>query len=733
MINTWFFDDILSILKNHRYVVVTDVNGEGEYLLRFLPPEIPVLHVSDDVSELESRYLAETKYSKDKVVFYSKKKAQDLIFIQEYVQTSGLVVLDDFESYIRTKLFLVLGKNCTLERNKLMLAAKLSEGKSLLWWQSISEGIAEPLKIDDWMLPFLCEPTSVREAMDDDIWSVFSDEVYSIIGRTPTNQPAQTLAKEVVDVMLSSLLDNSISGYLLKLYYQWSDSTEKVHYLKSYVNSFKVPSDSNPLSAHFDYPFASLDKGLMKLMSDSFLYHSDLSNIVEFIKKRTGSKKAGVFKPNWLKGLQVLACFSANDLNDVHDYQQLSVIYRNSYSALDTAMRKVYVSWLNDEKILRPLQEYYTQLNKALLAKWFSLASQYTPSQSNLISSVFSGNDKTAVIVCDGLRLEIADSIVNNIKDSNISVSKNTAFAALPSVTENGMSALFGCPEPTNNAQTRFNCLKSLLPDVEIMQLDRLNESVIAKRLVLLYGDIDQAGEKKQLGGLKDIDNYETELGDKIGLLFRLGYGKVILTTDHGFVITGILDESDKQPSPAGSVKKVEERFILSDNPLSDSGYIEREDKFFDSRYQYYAETDKPFVTRGTYGYAHGGFTPQECIIPVYEFSTTSSSYNLGVSIVNKNELQKVTGNYFSIKLKADGCDSDLFTQERRVKIMLFAGNNLMNGNIIYSIKPGEIVNFEFELVGGIDKVVIIDKDTSVQIDSSKISKSLNRDIDDLF
>ena len=44
----------------------------------------------------------------------------------------------------------------------------------------------------------------------------------------------------------------------------------------------------------------------------------------------------------------------------------------------------------------------------------------------------------------------------------------------------------------------------------------------------------------------------------------------------------------------------------------------QKEGRYLDSNYQYYARTDKPFVTRGAYGYAHGGFTPQECIIPVF-------------------------------------------------------------------------------------------------------------------
>ena len=155
--------------------------------------------------------------------------------------------------------------------------------------------------------------------------------------------------------------------------------------------------------------------------------------------------------------------------------------------------------------------------------------------------------------------------------------------------------------------------------------------------------------------------------------------------------------------------------------------------RYFGSNYQYYAKTDKPFVTKGAYGYAHGGFTPQECIIPAYELTTETNDMALGIAISNKKELQAVTGNYFTVKLQAENSKSDIFRSERKIKLLLYAGNTLIIGNMIYSMKPGETVNVEFEMAHGIDKVVLVDKETSAQIDSCVIKKSQSRDIDDLF
>jgi hypothetical protein len=734
MIDKWFNEEIQAGFAEHRYIVITDAKGEGEFLMRFLPQEIRIIDVKEgDWSELEAKYQAETIYANDKIVFYVKQKADALSYLQEYAQTANLLVLDDMEVYIKTKLLSVIGKNTHIGHDKLLLAAKLSEGKNLNWWQSVADGITEPLQLEEFILDFLNNPVATKQRMDDMVWNVFSSEVYRVIEKTATEQPAEAMAQEVVNVMFHSLINNSINDLLLNVYYQWADSTEKSTSLRIYANNYSLPNSLNPLDVHPDHPFTKLDNMVVKALSQAMKYGKDTSDIIKFIEKRDKSKKAISFKPQWLHCILTLCTFSIKGIENVDTYDKMAEYYKQYYSVLDTAMRKIYVAWLNDEATLRPLQEYYTILNKILLDKWYQLEQSYNPNQQNLLKQSLVDDIRTAVIVCDGLRLEIAETIVSGITDRNINISRNTAFAVLPTVTENGMSALFGCNEPSTNAQIRYNAIKTYSPEVEIMSLDKLNDSVTAKKLILNYGDIDQVGEKKQLGGLKDIDNYELELRERIATLFKLGYEKVVITTDHGFVITGILDEADKEPRPIGGLSsKVEERYVLSEYPIQNHKLIEREGKYLNSNYQYYAKTDKPFVSKGAYGYAHGGFTPQECIIPVYQLEMKQGDMSLKVCIANKKDLNEITGNYFVIKLQADGKQSDLFTQERKVKLMLFAGNQIVN-TTIHTLKPGTLIEAEYELSSGINKVVVSDKETSVQIDSCDIKKSSSRDLDDLF
>ncbi len=462
MIDKWFIDDIQSVLADHRYIVVTDARGEGGYLLKYLPGEYRQITVKDDWSELEAKYRAESEYAHDKVVFYINKKADNLTYLQEYVQTAGVLVLDDMETYIRQKLFAATGKNTSLSRDKLLLAAKLSEGKDVKWWQSVADGITEPLRLEDWLLDFLFAPLATRQRMDETVWGVFRSEVYNAIGRTPTEQSAETLAQEVVNVMLQSLVDNTIDGLLLTVYQQWADSTEKVDVLRRYIDSFTLQADTNPLQAHPDHPFETLDRKATKMLSEALKYQQDTSAVIAYLKTRTESKKAKLFKPQWLGNLLTLGTFAVKGLHDVSDFSQMARYYQEHFARLDTAMRKIYVAWLNDTDTLRPLQEYYTRLNKELLVRWYSLDGKYAPSQKGLMEKALADGKRTTVIVCDGLRLEIAECVVNGIADKNVTRKKNTAFSVLPSVTENGMSALYGCDEPTTNNQERYDKLKEL-------------------------------------------------------------------------------------------------------------------------------------------------------------------------------------------------------------------------------------------------------------------------------
>lgn len=715
MIDIWFQNDINKVLSVHNRVVVTDALGEGRFLLNYLPSDVTVINTGiTKIDEIKARYKAEKDYIGKKVVFYKQDTPDSLCFLLEYAETYGCVVLDDMEAYIRRHLFEEIKENTELGKQELLMAAKLSKGKDLNWWRGVCQGIIKPLDTDALVIDLLNNPKETQKNMDGDVWNIFESEIYSLISRPQTEQPVEVLAQSVADTIFDGLIYNNISDCLLMIYYKCVDSNSMKEPLLNYIEKYKIPQGVSVLNTHPDHCFMALDKLYFKQLSSALENCEYIIGFQHYVHNRTQSKKAEAYKAEWLKDVKVLLDFKNDKLYEVNTVSQLATYYQSHFAPLDSAIRHLYAAWLQEEKLLRPYQYRYEQYNKELLDRWFRLIEEYSPTQKNFIADKLSGNGRIAVIVCDGLRLEIAESIANKLKTRG---KRNVAFAELPSVTENGMSSLFGCPEVEDIAQTRYNNLKAVIPDIEIIQLERLNSGVTANKLVLMFGDIDQVGEKKQLAGLKDINAYEEFVSTKINELFGMGYSKVYLTADHGFVITGILDEADKIPVPNGDIIKSEERFCLANNAVDNENIIVRNQNYKDSQYQYYAKSDKPFVSKGVYGYAHGGFTPQECIIPAYEF-TNENPESLGISIINKAALQNVTGAYFTVKLKAENIESSLFKAERKVVIQIYGNGDLVSVSSVYRLTPSSVQEAEFTLpVTENVKIVVIDIQTQQQVD----------------
>ena len=731
MIGQWFKQDIEAILARGKRAVVCDAHGSGAFLLNVLPPTVSVMTAHDELEELEVRYRAEKDFLNKEVVFYTSMPKSKIKYLLEYAETGGMIDLTDLEGYIKTRLFAAAGVNTSIDGDSLVMAARLSLDKNLNWWKGVAAGIIQPFDLQSYIVQFICAPQQTLDDMDELVREVFINEVYHLIGKQRTHQTAYMMAREIMHAIFKGLAQNEMSADLLQLYYTLVDKVSAYAALKTYMEGYELPSDCNPTKVQPDHPFFQLDRKLTEMLSLALLNGTDTSVCLHAISERVNSKYATPFKADWLKQLMVLMSDHVNELYKINSLEVLAKYYQTHFCCLDRAMRLLYVAFLNNPETLRPLQYHYEQQVKVLHDKWFSLCDQYQSTQQGLVVNALLQSGKVAVIVGDGLRLEIADAVANEISGK---VNRDMAFSSLPSVTECGMSALYGCDRVETSAQARFTHLKEQVPSLEVMILDNLNESVTAEKLLLTFGDIDQVGEKKQLAGLKDISGYHVLLAEKIKQLLAMGYNKVYLTTDHGFVITGLLDEADKIPVPSATEIKVDERFLLSNDRLGDTAFIEKSGRDMGYAYLYFAPTDKPFVSRGAYGYAHGGLTPQECIIPHYCFYKDQTEVcGCKITITNKEELKAVTGNYFTVKLKAEGDISNLFASSRKIKVQLYNPQGNLLSSSIETLKAGTSLSKELEMTGTACKLVIVDFQTTEQLDSCAIEISHARDIDDLF
>jgi hypothetical protein len=721
MLKEWLISDIEEALAKSSRVVISDPFCFLTFMVKELS-DYTVITINHPTEEMEARCEAQVLHANSNVILLCFFSSQQVVHLREFAGVGGYINFDNPEEYLRRKLYEALGVNVTLPKDKLLFSAKVSIGKDLKWWKNIVAGTIEPLDIFEYLPLLVKDPKEFQINHDEDVYRMFRRELFRLMKVPEVPVDAPQLLAELAQIILSGLAYNKISPALLKIYDWWTNSSAHQPYLKAQIDNWTVPADVSPLKAHPDHPFEEVDRRLLRFIAEKIRQNQSWADIKEAIERRIHSARAAAFKSVWLKDLLVLLDFDSTDMYRYDTFAKLVNYYGNRFSKMDTAMRHIYAYWLNEPKLLRPIQELYERHLNALLGNWSLLAPPaYQPSQLGLIGKSLTTSPKCAVIVCDGLRLEIANAVADTVASSQIEVVRNHAFAKLPSVTENGMSALFGLDEVTTSTIARADALKTQMPDVRILPLTDLSATESAPHLVLLYGDIDNAGEHKGLAALKDINNYETVLADTIKRLLRMGYAEVTVTADHGFVITGILDEASKVSAPQGG--DVKERFFVTDEAISDAHWIRREDDFPGGKYQYYACTDRPFRSRGAYGYAHGGFTPQECIIPAYTFKSLNSTQP-HVKIANKEELRTVTGQYFSVHLKGDDAAAEL-----RVRIALYDGENQLAAPLVKLNQYGE-GSAEFELNVSEASVVVMDASTSTQYDHSTVKKSQSRDID---
>ncbi|QKG81084.1 PglZ domain-containing protein [Tenuifilum thalassicum] len=745
MIDKWFIEDIDNQLAKRKRVVVLDPTRSYAFLIKLLQDKgYTVLHTDEKAAkewqrvkdEMLLRYQAETDYADQNVVFYATRPKEQLSFIFDYCFTHGCVDFSQPVQWLKERLFAATGLQIMLESNLLLTAAKLSVGKTLEWWKKILQNLEDLISLEDELLPFLSNPVGYFANKDDDIKRLFEEKLFELLGQPYTQKPPQTLAKEVAHLIFTQLLNNDIKPELLAIYRKWVDSQTYSQSLKKYAEEYKIPADVNIWNVHPDHCFKQIDLCQLKEIAQNFRNRPFVGEKIQKLQERVKSRYARQFLPGWQNDLITLVSFDTKPLAGCSNIHKVVEFYTSSFYKVDRAIRNLYAEFINEEEIIRPIQEYYESLNSELLSHWFEYINEYKPNQAGYLADLFKqAQPKTAVIVGDGIRYEMAEYVSAQLSGS-FQVSKEVMLAGVPSETEHNMSALYMQAGEIDKLQK--NREKRLLEltgkEIVFKNLEALNYGETADYLVLTYKDIDSAGEKLQLGALKLFGEFEKVLVEKIELLIKKGY-KVHLVTDHGFVLTGLLDEADKIEADVSGKAEIHERYIRTVEKQNKPNWVEFTEKYGDRNYVYVTKNHRPFKSVGVYGFAHGGLTPQEVIIPNFVFEKKQASVEgLKVVIQNKSELAEVVGENFGLKVKAAESTGDLFAASRKIQVILFTENKQFSQSNIAAIEAGKTISYEFSFDrNSVVKAVVIDAESKEQLDVVEIKKSSARDLDGLL
>lgn len=746
MTDKWFLQELEQQLKHRKRTVILDPKGQCGFLLPLLEDKGYKLFKNDVnlteqwqivQEELQFRYEAETRYQDTSVVFYLVREQDKLSFLFDYCFTHGCVDLSNPIEWLRNKLFKATGLQISLDTPLLMVAAKIGIRRSLDWWKKILQGLEELISIEDELLPFLHEPESFLKSKEKDISRLLQEKIFELIGQPYISKPPKTLALEVANHLFNGLINDSVPDNLMNVYFKWVDSSTYSSSLEQYVSQFKIDNETNVWAVNPNHCFNAIDREALRQITANLRNTSYVAEKLLKVKQRAASYKVKKFVPVWWQDVITLLEFDGKGISTCTNLDKIVDYYTRNFAEVDRAIRNLYALFLQEEEIIRPLQEYYESLNRELLDRWFEYVPAYSSNQQGYLAELLkTAKPGTAVIVGDGIRYEIADHISNTLQ-KQFEVEKNIILADIPSDTENNMSALYA----GNNEVLKFHkdrekrLLELTEKDITFINLDALHYGFKAEYLVLTYKDIDATGESLQQGAIKLFSEFEKKITDTVTLLLKMGYREVFLITDHGFVLTGLLDEADKIEPKVTGKSKVGERFIRTVEKQSNTDWISFDKKYEDYNYVVVAKNHRPFKSKGVYGYSHGGFTPQEVIVPNFKFSKVKEAIQgLEVKISNKSELNDVTGNIFAVKLEASKAKGDLFSSSRKVQLLLFANNKQISMSNINTINAGGSIINEFSFNNNESVTAsLIDVETSEQLDNVIIKKSKARDLGGLL
>jgi hypothetical protein len=745
MIDKWFKNDLLDIHDRHSVAVFIDESGDAEFLLKVVGDENTIYLANSELEELHVKYLIEKEQpTYKKFIIYTRSKKDELKFIREYCETSGCLEVRYMHNYIKDKVHQNLNLNINLSKEELIAAAKVSIGKERTYWMDLShKGAGEIFDLNKELLPFVHDPdTYSKEKYDAQIRETFYRKVNDLLGQDYLNKPATTLAGEVVKAMLDGLAEGQCNKTLESVYKNWLDSVSYKDSFVSYLDNYKLPSEVNIWNVSIDHPFRQVDERWLAEIGKSISDKNKDSNILAKLRQRSRSRQAHAVSIHFWNDVIELLDFDAKDIAYLSSFNECTEFYKKHFYKLDTAIRNLYTEFLNKRKILEPFQDLYKEHVSILLDKWFEHWSGYKENQTGTLQRIIdgSGSLKTAIIVGDGVAYEIAELVASRVKGA-ATLTKESILADIPSETENNMSRIYmdnGVIESIQVNREKYLVEQNPKVKIDFIRLDEFNEdALIGQFLICTYKDIDDMGEKLQQKALKYFTETIDFFAEKISSLLSSGYAKVYLISDHGFVLTGLLSESDKiSVYPKGIHEKAERYIRIEDRqPNLSSTFIEAAKSYKQFDYIYFAKNINPFKTPGLYGFSHGGLSPQEIITPYFIWERSEELIaSLPVRIENKEELKDVTGELFSIKLKADRGTDDLFSVERKIYLVFFANNTQVSRSDIFAVQQMELITKEFTFEGHQEiEVQILDASTKQQLDRAVVKKNNDRDLGGLF
>ena len=735
MLDKWFLEDVAAGLQKSGLFIVLDEQNQSGFLLKLLKQEYAnkVIVAANEIDELRAKYDIEKNHFGRDVVIFTTIPLDRLKFLREYCETRGRLQINHLHRYISQK---VNEKACldlgSEDADKIIAYGKKSIGKKTDFWDNVKIGAA--ITEED-VLRFLDNPDAVFNESDKEGQKLFTDFMSGYTLYSLVKKPPQTIANEIATSLFNNMVYRKDAPFLDKTYRKWLDSKRYEPALKKYASIYRLPSELDIWQIPAHHPFRDIDTQWLKQFCDNFSDKEWVRERLPAIKERAVQSVTNILDVGFWKDIYVLLSFEPAKIDGIHSIDDAMAHYKNDFYRIDNAIRHLYAVFISEKTILKPLQEYYQQIVQLYLDKWFKyFTAGYQENQTGLLKKIITENEPPiAIIVGDALSYEVAQEIAAGI-GSGYKIERKLICSNYPSETGNNMSSLFVASGELFLTRDKRHAalLKDSKRPIEFMDLDDLSLTQCASDYTILYSaDVDSMSDKQNLKALKYYGEIIAIIQAKIDMLFACGYKKVFIVSDHGFALTGILDESDKVE--LNIVAEKHERYGVSKEKLAvvPDQLVEIRKSYNGYDYLYFSRSLNPFKTKGAYGFAHGGITPQELLTPLLKIEKDwTDSNSLTVTISNKQELVNVVGDFYRVKCNAHTRTVDVFSYERKIQIVCVKGKEQFNEGDIITIQADEeiVKEFAFNKYDEFD-ILIVDAVTKARLDSCKVKRQIARDL----
>jgi hypothetical protein len=736
MLDKWFIEDINNKLKQADRLVIIDEQKKADFLFDCLKKlKIDkIFTVSSEIEELKTKYDIEKKYLGKKVLVITYVPLERLKFLREYAETGACLPIKHLHRYIQSKVREKMNFDINLSAEEIIAYGKLSVGKGKEYWKRIKTKSGAFTEED--ILIFLDEPKEYFVSTGIEVQKLFIEIMSDFIEYSLENKPADTIAKEIAFAIFENLLYKKKNNFLDRIYKQWVDSKKYESVLQIYIKQYILPSNLDIWTVPLNHPFKAIDRKWLEEVIQHLNDRKWLEEKLPFIEGRAAHPITAMLDIDYWQSIFTLFDYNPEKLTQICNLNETIEHYKNTFYKIDQSIRQLYTQFLSEKKILQPLQDYYRKILQLFLDKWFIyFQEQYQEGQSGLLKKIIQENKPpVAIILGDAISYEVAKEMAKGMA-KEYKIKDTILCGGYPSTTENNMSRMFTTSEiilKTRGEREQI-LLKELKQGIKFNNLDELSIGYAPEDYTVFYAaDVDSISEKEGQDALKYYDKFIENIQEKIDCLFKCGYKKVFLISDHGFVLSGLLEEADKIEFGVPQGEKFE-RYCLSkgkiDNlPVHIIGFKKPYKEF---EYIYFSTTLNPFKTPGPYGFAHGGITPQELLIPFLQIEKFNEDVNkLKIEITNKDELSSVVGDIYPVRLKAGINPGDIFSRERKIIIVMVKDKHEFSQSDVITMHEEERIIREFNFSEHNEfEIIVLDDQSKTRLDFCTVKRNITRDL----